>query len=321
MVTNQARKFVVWNDSFFVPDELKGAVVAIGNFDGVHLGHQLLIQKARELADLKKVSACVVTFEPHPQQFFNPDNPFFRLSPEMVKLSILSQFHLDGVFIKEFTKDFSQITASQFMDWLFSELKVSGLIVGYDFHFGAKRHGTPLLLEEECDKRGIIFSKISPVSVEGKVVSSSLIRQALSNGTLEEANKLLGYRWFIRSKVEHGDKRGRTIGFPTANMRIVPEQTLKYGVYAVRVRVYGQIVDGVASFGKRPTFDGTVPKLEVFLFDFEGNLYGQSLDVEFAAFLREEFKFQSVNELVEAMNNDCNKAKEALRTNLIRSLI
>lgn len=317
----QQKVFMLWRDGLHVPDYLRNSFVAIGNFDGVHQGHRALFKTVQNMADEHKKHSAILTFEPHPQQFFNPQKPFFRLTPEDIKLEILAHQGVDGVFLKTFDTTLAQLSAEDFMSWLFNDLAVAGLVIGHDFHFGAKRFGTPDILTGECLKRSIPLIQVAPVSIDGTIVSSSVIRSALHEGAITRANLFLGYRWFVRSSVEYGDQRGASIlGFPTANMTLAHHCPLKFGVYAVRTRFKGQCINGVASFGRRPTFDNGAPKLEVHLFDFSDNIYGLSVDVEFVDFLRGEKRFSGIEELVNAMKKDCETAQKILRSDKTASV-
>jgi riboflavin kinase/FMN adenylyltransferase len=309
--------FVVCRDGEAVPASLKGAMAAIGNFDGVHRGHQHLIRMAVESGR----PGAVVTFEPHPRAFFRPDRPLFRLTPEPVKLQVLAHLGLAGVFLRRFGKELAALSAEEFVDILQRELQVAGVVIGHDFHFGRGREGNPARMQELCAARGL-ECLIAPAVVEGsEPVSSSAIRTALETGDIALANRLLGYRWFVRAEVRHGDKRGRQLGYPTANLRLPDECRLHHGIYAVRASTGDGPVDGVASFGRRPTFDNGAPLLEVHLFDFAGNLYGQTLDVEFIGWIRGEQRFDGIGALVEQMDRDSVDARRMLAEDRTRSMI
>jgi riboflavin kinase/FMN adenylyltransferase len=298
-----------------VPPSLAGAVVAVGNFDGVHRGHQHLIAVAEAQARENGGPAAVMTFEPHPQAFFRPDVPHFRLTPDPVKLAVLERLGLDGVFVRRFDAALAAMSAADFVMGLMArELGVRGVVAGHDFHFGRGREGTPAVLRDLCARAGLSCTIVSVVEEHGAPVSSSAIRAALGEGDIATANELLGYRWFVGGEVRHGDKRGRTLGFPTANIALDPACGLRHGIYAVRAALApGDVRHGVASFGRRPTFDDGAPLLEVYLFDFAGDLYGRSLEVEFAGFVRPEERFDSAEALVARMNEDAREARDILR--------
>jgi riboflavin kinase / FMN adenylyltransferase len=310
-------QFAICRDGETVPESLKGSMAAVGNFDGVHRGHQHLIR----MAVASGRPGTVVTFEPHPRAFFQPGNPVFRLTPEPVKLAILARLGLAGVFLKRFNKELAALTAAEFVDFLAQDLEVSGVVIGHDFHFGRGREGNPARMLELCLERGL-ECLVAPAVAEGsEPVSSSAIRAALEAGDIALANRLLGYRWFVRAEVRHGEKRGRALGYPTANMRLDGDCRLRHGIYAVRASVSGKVVDGVASFGRRPTFDNGAPLLETHLFDFEGDLYGQVLDVEFVGWIRGEERFEGIEALVERMNQDSVEARRILAEDTTVSMI
>jgi riboflavin kinase/FMN adenylyltransferase len=304
----------VCRDGDPVPPALTGAVVAVGNFDGVHRGHQHLIGVAEAQAREGGGPAAVMTFEPHPQAFFRPDVPHFRLTPDPVKLAVLERLGLDGVFVRRFDAALAAMSAADFVEGLMArELGVRGVVAGHDFHFGRGREGTPAVLQDLCGRAGLSCTIVSVVEEHGAPVSSSAIRAALGQADIATANELLGYRWFIAGEVRHGDKRGRTLGFPTANIALDPACGLRHGIYAVRAAVApGDVRDGVASFGRRPTFDDGAPLLEVNLFDFAGDLYGRTIEVEFVSFIRAEARFDSAEALVARMNEDARAAREVL---------
>lgn len=295
----------------------RGAVVAMGNFDGVHLGHRAVIAAALQMARLRRRPALAVTFEPHPRLFFSPNTPQFRLTDERAKLRLLAGTGLQGAVVMTFDKTRAGTTAPEFIHHdLIQRLGVSGIAVGYDFHFGKGRVGSPSLLVNEAPRLGIEVDVQPHVDVEERPVSSSAIRMALAEGQIEEASLMLGGPWFVTGEVIHGEKRGRDLGYPTANIRLDKNCGLKHGIYAVRVaRGQGKDqvrFDGVASFGRRPTFDNGAPLLEIFLFDFDGDLYGTVLDVAFIGFIREEFKFDSVEALITRMDEDSSRARSIL---------
>ena len=284
---------------------LRGAVVAIGNFDGVHRGHQRLIESARALAERRSAPAAILTFEPHPRAFFAPGKPMFRLTPETEKLIVLRRLGLDGVIVRRFDADLAATTAEDFVTGLLvRDIGASGVVVGHDFHFGKGRAGTPEVLADLARRQDIACEVVPVVAEDGEAVSSSAIRAALEAGAVERANRLLGYIWFATGDVRHGEKRGRDLGYPTANMRLPDGCGLRHGIYAVRMAVDGVIRDGVASFGRRPTFDNGAPLLETFLFEFSGDLYGKTVAVEFVSFLRGEERFESIADLVAQMDRD-----------------
>ncbi|RTL48370.1 MAG: bifunctional riboflavin kinase/FAD synthetase [Bradyrhizobiaceae bacterium] len=295
----------------------KGAVVALGNFDGVHLGHRAVIAAAIEMARQNRRPALALTFEPHPRSFFNPSAPHFRLADERAKLRLLAGTGLDGAVVLSFGAGRAATTAQDFINQeLMARLGVTGVSVGDDFHFGKGRGGSPALLAAEAPRLGFEVRIQNHVDLLGQPISSSTIRTALSEGRVDEASAMLGGPWFVTGEVIHGDKRGRDLGYPTANIRLDPNTGLRHGIYAVRVGMGAgsdsRRYDGVASFGRRPTFDNGAPLLEVFLFDFKGDLYGKDLDIAFIGFIRDELKFDNIDALVRQMNDDSARAKVLL---------
>jgi riboflavin kinase / FMN adenylyltransferase len=295
----------------------KATVVAMGNFDGVHLGHRAVIAAALQMGRAHGRPALAVTFEPHPRSFFSPNTPQFRLTDEAGKLRLLAGTGLAGAVVMTFDKTRAGTTAQDFIHHdLIERLGISGIAVGYDFHFGKGRVGSPSLLVNEAPRLGIEVDVQPHVDIEERPVSSSAIRMALAEGQIEHATAMLGGPWFVSGLVIHGEKRGRDLGYPTANIRLDKDCGLKHGIYAVRVgRGQGKDqvrFDGVASFGRRPTFDNGAPLLEIFLFDFKGDLYGETLDVAFIAFIREELKFDGVEALVRQMDDDGAQARKRL---------
>jgi len=308
-----APRFTVIRDSTPVAAIPKGMVVAMGNFDGVHLGHRAVIEAALQMGGAHGKPAMAVTFEPHPRSYFSPNTPQFRLTDETAKLRLLAGTGLAGAVVMTFDKRRAETAAQDFVHHdLIERLGISGIAVGYDFHFGKGRVGSPSLLVSEAPRLGIEVDVQAHVDIAERPVSSSAIRMALAEGQIKEATAMLGGPWFITGQVIHGDKRGRDLGYPTANIRLDRNCGLKHGIYAVRVGLGEQRFDAVASFGRRPTFDNGAVLLEIFLFDFDGDLYGKSLDVAFFAFIRDELKFDSVETLIRQMNDDSARARASL---------
>src|ERR1700748_1489408 len=286
-----ASEFAVIRDTSPAAAIPKGMVVAMGNFDGVHLGHRAVIAAAVAMGQAHGKPAFAVTFEPHPRSYFSPNSPQFRLSDEAGKLRLLAATGLAGAVVMTFDKRRAETTAQDFIHHdLIERLGISGIAVGYDFHFGKGRVGSPSLLVSEAPRLGIEVDVQAHVDIAERPVSSSAIRMALAEGQIEEATAMVGGPWFVTGEVIHGEKRGRELGYPTANIRLDNNCGLRHGIYAVRAGL-GQgedqvRIDGVASFGRRPTFDNGAPLLEIFLFDFKGDLYGEVLDVAFIGFIR-----------------------------------
>jgi len=295
------------------PGALAGAVIAIGNFDGVHRGHRAVIAAARERAQSLARKTAALTFVPHPRLFLRPQDALFQLSSERNKLRLLAATGLDGAIVMTFDAALAATSAEDFIERiLVGRLGIGGAAIGFDFHFGKNRTGSPDFLAAQGAQRGFAVDIVPPLENEGRPVSSGAVRNALAAGRVVEAAELLGVPWFVSGEVIHGDKRGRALGFPTANLRLDPGCGLKHGIYAVRVGVGGKRLDGVANFGRRPTFDDGAPLLEVFLFDFDDDLYGEVIDVAFIGWIRHEQKFESIEALQRTMLVDSAQARDAL---------
>jgi riboflavin kinase/FMN adenylyltransferase len=311
------RRFIAIHDALDAlphAGELRGAFLAIGNFEGVHRGHRAVIATAVTRARSLKCPAAALSFEPHPRAYFNPDEPLFRLTDETAKLRLLAATELDGAVVMKFDAALAALEPSQFIKQvLIDRLAIAGAAVGFDFHFGRARSGTAAYLKEEGELRGFHVDIVPAMLDGGRRISSGAVRDALAAGRADEATELLGYPWFVTGKVIHGDRRGRELGFPTANLRLDPGCGLRHGVYAVRAEVDGSRFDGVANFGRRPMFDTGVVLLEVFLFDFDGDLYGRTLDVAVIAWIRPEFTFDTVDDLIHRMQEDGRIAQRALK--------
>src|SRR5215213_10469172 len=305
--------FIVVRDDAPGVARFNGTVAAIGNFDGVHRGHRAVIDAATARAAAVGSPAIAVTFEPHPRKVLRPSDPVFRLTDEKSKLRLLATTGLAGALVLTFDAAFAALTAEQFVTRiLVGRLGIRGATIGFDFHFGNRRGGSPAFLAEQGERYGFTVETAPPLEDEGRPVSSSSIRAALAEGRVVEAAELLGYPWFASGPVIKGDQRGRDLGFPTANLRLDQNCSLKHGIYAVRIAMDGVIRDGVASFGTRPTFDDGAPLLEVHLFDFSGDLYGAPLDVACIGRIRAEAKFDSAEALVRRMDEDARLARAAL---------
>ncbi len=296
------------------PADLKGGIVAIGNFDGVHRGHRAVLDAAMGLGHGTHHPVYAMSFEPHPRTVFNPEKPVFRLTPPRQKLDLLRVCGLDGALILPFTRAFAGIEANAFVqDILIDTLGISHAVTGYDFHFGRARQGTPDYLRSAGANHGFGVTIVQREEDEGaEVISSTRIRDSLEHGDIAQANGLLGYRWFFEAEVRQGDKRGRDLGYPTANLALAADCPLRHGIYAVKVKAGGRWHDGVASHGRRPTFDNGAPLFEVHLFDFSGDLYGQTLRVHLVSYLRGEEKFDSAEALITQMDQDSAEARAAL---------
>lgn len=294
----------------------RGAVVAIGNFDGVHRGHQVVLERALAEANERGVPALVLTFEPHPRSVFRPDLPLFRITPAPLRARLLEALGFVAVIEQPFTLDFASRDAEEFVrDILAGELGISHVVTGFDFHFGKGRQGGPAYLMEAGQRLGFGVSLVDAYRDENaQVVSSSRIRAHLCEGEVVEAAGLLGYRYSVDAIIEHGQKLGRELGFPTANMCLPEAVNLRHGIYAVRLRrADGSLHDGVANFGRRPTVtEHGAPLLETYVFDFSGDLYGETCSVSLFGFLRGEEKFDGLDPLVAQMKRDEEEARALL---------
>lgn len=301
-----------------VPEAARGAVIALGNFDGVHRGHQAVIGTARDLARRMGTQLAVLTFEPHPRSYFQPDQPPFRLTPFRIKVRHLESLGVDLMFNLTFDSNLAAQSAEAFVsDILVGGYGAAHVVIGYNFKFGAQRRGDSDFLIRQGELQEFGVSIVDPArDVVDEVYSSSLIRDYLRNGQPQRAAALFGHLWEIEGRVLHGDQRGRTIGFPTANIDLGEYMRPAFGVYAVRAGVPqdGRIVwyDGVANLGLRPTVGGEKLLLESHLFDFSGDLYGQHLRVALVDFLRPEKKFDSFDALRAQIDDDARQARQLL---------
>jgi riboflavin kinase / FMN adenylyltransferase len=297
-----------------LPPDWRGGVVAIGNFDGVHLGHQAVLEAARTEATHLRAPAIALTFEPHPRAFFAPGRPIFRLTPAPLKAAVAAAVGLKGMLVAPFDTELAKTGAEAFVqDVLIGRLAVRHAVVGFDFHFGHQRRGTPAFLQHAGLMSGFGVTVVREIDEEGEAVSSTRIREALAKGDVTAANRLLGWTWSMSGEVVRGDARGRALGFPTANMAPDPSCGLRHGIYAARfTRADGTVHDGVASFGRRPTFGNGRPLLETFLFDFDGDLYGETALVSLVGWLRAEERFASAEALIARMKEDTEAARRIL---------
>lgn len=304
-----------------VPQDIRGAVVAIGNFDGVHRGHQTLLEQARNEAARLSRSWGVVTFEPHPRTYFKPSEPVFRLTPNPLKARLMAALGASFMVVLPFDQSLAERDAGDFVrEHLSRNLAAVHVVTGYDFHFGKGRRGTPVLLQDLGRDLGFGVTIVEQVTDEGdehSPFSSSAIRQALRHGHVADAARDLGYNWTVLGEVVRGDQRGRTIGFPTLNIVLEPGADPFRGIYAVRVRDArskgAAAWPGAGYFGDRPTFNTGRTFLEVYLIGFEGDLYGRELFVEFVDLIRPDRRFASITELIEQMTADCRTAVERLQ--------
>jgi len=300
-------------NNFNIRAQHKNSIILIGNFDGLHLGHQKLFTLAKKYKKKYSLNIGVLTFEPMPKMYFNKNINNFRISNQNQKIDLLNNYDVDFVIIKEFNKKFSKIKSTDFIeDILKKKLKAKFIFVSNNFRFGNKREGDVKQLIKSETKNDYKIIKPKPLIKKRKIVSSSLIRNYLQKGKLVEANKLLNRNWSIEGKVQKGKQLGKKIGFPTANIDIMDYVIACPGVYAVRVKIKKnlKIIKGIANLGYRPTFEGKKILLEVHLFNFSGNLYDKDLSVEFLKFIRKEKKFKNVEHLKKQIKTDLLVAKK-----------
>jgi riboflavin kinase/FMN adenylyltransferase len=302
-----------------VPSLLRGAVVAVGNFDGVHLGHRALIGEAGRQARAAGKPLAVLAFEPHPQEFFRPSPESFRLTPMRTKARLIAELGADAFFALPFDAAMAARDPDVFVqDVLVDGLGVCGVVVGEDFIFGKGRGGNLQTLQEAGARHGFGVTAFHTVLANaGEKISSTRIREALKAAHPQEAAKLLGRHWAVEARVEHGDKRGRLMGFPTANMHLGHCLAPAFGVYAVRAAIVenDKVIerhDGVANFGIRPMYEVAVPLMETHLFDFDGDLYGKHLSVELVEYIRPEMKFSGLPGLIAQIADDAQAARAIL---------
>jgi len=295
-----------------VPAALKGGLVAIGNFDGFHRGHQQVFATLKARAKALGRPAVVLTFEPHPRDVFAPAPFMFRLTDGEAKARLAEALGLDGIVVLPFDRPFSQIEAEDFVSrFLVDGLAARGVVIGADFHFGRGRRGTPDFLRQALAEKDCMVEVLDLVGEGGEAISSSRIRAALGAGELDTANALLGYHWFIEGEVVSGDRRGRELGFPTANIAEPVGFGLALGVYAVRGIVEGLLLDGVASYGK-PMFADQRPPFETHFFDFAGDIYGRRVSVALIGHIRGQKVFSGLDELIDAIAEDSLTARGVL---------
>ena len=296
-----------------VPERFRGGIVALGNFDGFHLGHQAVVGRAVARAAHERCPAIVATFDPHPVRYFKPDCPPFRLTSLHQRERLFAGAGADAMLVFPFNADLAATLADDFVALLTSQIGATGVVTGEDFTFGARRGGNVQVLREVGASLGLAAEAVAPVQLDGEPVSSSRVREALMAGDVATATRLLTRPFAIEGEVLHGDKRGRELGYPTANLELGRYQRPAYGIYAVRVRLDdGSEHAGVASLGIRPTFDPPKELLETYIFDFTGDLYGRTIGVALHHHLRGEEKFDSLDGLIEQMQRDEAEARRLL---------
>lgn len=297
-----------------LPDHLRGGVVALGNFDGFHAGHQAVVGRARDWARAEGRPALVATFDPHPARLFKPDLPPFALTTIPQRLDMFEAFGLDGAIVIPFSRELAGLSAEDWVKgWLHHRLGVGGVVTGDDFTYGRGRSGDVAQMAELGTRHGFTREVVAPVTDGAGVISSSRVRERLAAADPAGAAALLTRPFTIRGEVEHGAKLGRQLGFPTANIRLGDYQRPAYGVYAVTARLpSGEVAKGVANLGIRPMIDPPEELLEVWLLDWSGDLYGQALDVELRAYLRPEMKLDGLEALKAQVMRDADAARAAL---------
>lgn len=310
----------VFRGKSFKSGEVPASVLAIGNFDGVHRGHQAVMQMTTDVALERGVSPGLLCFEPHPRTFFSPHNPVFRITSLEFKAKLLSALGLDFMAVLEFDQELASLPPDAFVEtFLVSQLSAVHVVTGADFRFGKARGGDVAMLRELGDHHGFSVSAVTPQGDEAEGFqnfSSTSVRQALLHGNPKAAATILGYWWTVMGEVVTGDQIGHSLGFPTVNLKMEEESAPRLGSYAVRVRLVDgdreQVWQGAGYVGRRPTFDKEDVVLEVFLMDFSGDLYGRTLMVEFIEFIRGDEKFASVEDLTAHMERDCSDARTIL---------
>jgi len=292
------------------PEEAKGAVIAIGNFDGLHLGHQAVIQTMLEKARTLGAPPAIMSFYPHPRHFFSTYKHPIRLQRLHQKVELLQQWGVELMYLVHFTLGFSKLSAWDFADViLHRHLGAKHVVTGHDFFYGHQRSGSPEILQQDTKKLGIGCTIVDAVEIEGGRCSSTAIRELLHEGKLDETEQLLGRLYSIEGRVQHGDKRGRTIGIPTANINLHRLALPALGAYIAEAWVDGALYPAVANVGLRPTVQGTTPLLEVHLLNQEQNLYGKRMEVSLHQYLRPEIKFDGLEQLKSQIHDDIGAAE------------
>jgi riboflavin kinase/FMN adenylyltransferase len=295
-----------------VPDSLRGGIIALGNFDGFHIGHQAVVGRAVDIARAEGRPAIVATFDPHPVHYFRPEAPPFRLTTLDQRERLFAAAGADAMLVLRFDETLANVTAEAFVrDWLVGRTGTTGVVTGQDFTFGKGRQGSIATLRELGPALGMSCETVGPVSDAEGPVSSSRIRHALESGDCATATRLLTRPFAVRSIVQHGDKVGRELGYPTANLDMGDYLRPRYGIYAVHGRLPdGRVLDGVANLGIRPSFNPPKELLEPYFFDFSGDLYGVQIEVELIEFLRGEEKYVDLETLKAQIAADCIAARE-----------
>ena len=297
-----------------IPAHLRGSIMALGNFDGFHLGHQAVVGRAVDRARAEGRPVIVATFDPHPMRLFRPENPWFRLTSLDQRERLFAAAGADAMLVFAFTRQLAALSPQDFVDLLVDGMGVAGVVTGQDFTFGEGRTGTVTTLAELGAARGMSAEAVAPVTDQGgEVVSSSRIRAALKSGDCATATRLLTRPFAVQGIVQHGDKVGRTIGFPTANVDLGHYIRPAYGIYAVRgLLPDGRVLDGAANLGIRPSFDPPKELLEPHFFDFAESLYDQFIELQLIEFIRPEAKYEGLEALTAQIGRDCDAARQIL---------
>ena len=306
---------LVFKDIEDIPKEDPGYSVAIGNFDGMHLGHQSVIDTARKTSN--KSSVGVVTFEPHPRQYFQKNQPMFKLMKSETRKRFLNSLGIDALFELPFDSSLANLSPKDFIETvLLEKINVKNVVVGPDFRFGKNREGSVNLLKSYQEEKKLSLHIANPFMIGGKVVSSSALREKLTEGSVIEVTRMLSRYYEIEGVVEKGFQRGRDLGFPTINIEFKNTIVPKHGVYAVFIEVFShdkkRTLKGAASVGSRPTYGDYEPNIEVFIFDFDENLYGEHVSISLVKFIRPELKFNSEKDLISQMKADCKTIENLL---------
>jgi len=296
-----------------MPAHLRGSIMALGNFDGFHAGHQAVARRAMELARAQGRPAIIATFDPHPMRLFRPETPWFRLTSLNQRERLFARAGADAMLVFDFTRELAALDPLSFVR-LLVEWGVAGVVTGEDFTFGKDRAGSTQTLAELGGPLGLVAQAVPPVTgTDGGIISSTGIRKALQSGDCATATRLLTRPFAIEGVVQHGDKLGRTIGFPTANIDLGHYLRPRYGIYAVRgLLPDGRVLDGAANLGIRPSFDPPKELLEPHFFDFAENLYDQVIEVQLIHFLRPEARYDGLDPLMAAIAKDCADARQIL---------
>lgn len=300
-----------------LPERLRGAYVVIGNFDGVHRGHVNILKRASKLATRNEKPVVAITFDPHPMTILSPREPLLQLTNREEKLILLKEFGADEIVPLAFDTELASLSPTAFVEQILCKyFEAKAIIADRNFRFGKDQAGTAAELAEIARRTGIMVEIISPATVDDEIITATAIRSKLNLGDIKTANRLLGRRWTVEGVVVHGDKRGRQLGFPTANLAPIDDIRFGFGIYAVRVLLNGRIANGVACYGTRPQFDNGAPRIEIHILDFTADIYGERLLVEFVAFQRSERTFASVGALKQQIERDCLTTRRLLGTDL-----